>query len=101
MGDLQGPSVTTGSRDGIALHKPRWGFWKGLLTGIVVEVPVLSPRLSSYWLHLVTPVRAGVARPLVEGLRNPTVARDERIRTLLPRDLIPFDVAARDALADN
>jgi uncharacterized protein YbjT (DUF2867 family) len=67
----------------------------------IVEVPVLSPRLSSYWLHLVTPVRAGVARPLVEGLRNPTVARDERIRTLLPRDLIPFDVAARDALADN
>jgi uncharacterized protein YbjT (DUF2867 family) len=36
----------------------------------IVEVPVLSPRLSSYWLHLVTPVRAGVARPLVEGLRN-------------------------------
>ena len=48
----------------------------------IVEVPVLSPRLSSYWLHLVTPVRAGIARPLVEGLRNPTVAHDERIRTL-------------------
>lgn len=42
MGDLQVPSVTTGSRDGIALHKPRWGFWKGLLTGIAVEVPALS-----------------------------------------------------------
>jgi uncharacterized protein YbjT (DUF2867 family) len=67
----------------------------------IVEVPVLSPRLSSYWLHLVTPVRAGVARPLVEGLRNPTVARDERIRTLVSRDLIPFDVAAREALADD
>ena len=38
---------------------------------VVIEVPVLSPRLSSYWLHLVTPVRAGVARPLIEGLRNP------------------------------
>ena len=55
----------------------------------IVEVPVLSPRLSSYWLHLVTPVRAGVARPLVEGLRNPTVARDERIRVLLPRRFDP------------
>jgi hypothetical protein len=64
----------------------------------IVEVPVLSPRLSSYWLHLVTPVRASVSRPLVEGLRNPTVARDERIRELLPRDLIPFDQAAREAL---
>jgi len=64
----------------------------------IVEVPILSPRLSSYWLHLVTPVRASVSRPLVEGLRNPTVARDERIRALLPRDLTPFDVAAREAL---
>jgi uncharacterized protein YbjT (DUF2867 family) len=65
----------------------------------IVEVPVLSPRLSSYWLHLVTPVRANVARPLIEGLRNATVARNEHIRTILPRDLIPFDVAARQALA--
>ena len=44
---------------------------------------------------------AAVARPLVEGLRNPTVAHDERIRTLLPRDLTPFDDAAREALADS
>ena len=66
---------------------------------LIVEVPVLSPRLSSYWLHLVTPVRASVARPLVEGLRNPTVARDERIRELVPFSLTPFDDAARAALA--
>jgi uncharacterized protein YbjT (DUF2867 family) len=64
----------------------------------IVEVPILSPRLSSYWLHLVTPVRAGVARPLVEGLRNPTVVRDDRIRQLLPRALTSFDAAARAAL---
>jgi hypothetical protein len=42
-----------------------------------------------------------VARPLVEGLRNPTVARDERIRTVLPRDLTPFEVAARQALSTD
>ena len=64
----------------------------------IVEVPILSPRLSSYWLHLVTPVRAGVARPLVEGLRNPTVVRDDRIRQLLPRALTSFDAAASAAL---
>jgi uncharacterized protein YbjT (DUF2867 family) len=66
---------------------------------LIVEVPVLSPRLSSYWLHLVTPVRAGVARPLVEGLRNPTIVRDHRIRELLPFELTSFDEAARAALA--
>jgi len=65
----------------------------------IVEVPVLSPRLSSYWLHLVTPVRAGVARPLVEGLRTPTVVEDDRIRELLPRELTTFGVAAYQALA--
>ena len=65
---------------------------------LIVEVPVLSPRLSSYWLHLVTPVGASVARPLVEGLRNPTTARDDRIRSLLPFPLTSFADAARDAL---
>jgi uncharacterized protein YbjT (DUF2867 family) len=67
---------------------------------LIVEVPILSPRLSSYWLHLVTPVRASVSRPLVEGLRNPTVVRDERIRELLPRDLIPFHEAALRTLRE-
>ena len=66
---------------------------------LIVEVPVLTPRLSSYWLHLVTPVGAGVARPLIEGLRNPTVVRDERIRRLVPFELTPFEAAVRSALA--
>jgi len=68
---------------------------------LIVEVPVLSPRLSSYWLHLVTPVRAGVARPLIEGLRNPTVVRDDRLRALLPFPLTSFDDAARAALSSG
>lgn len=65
---------------------------------LILEVPALTPRLSSYWLHLVTPVRAAVARPLIEGLRNPTVARDDRIRRLLPFALTDFSDAARRAL---
>jgi uncharacterized protein YbjT (DUF2867 family) len=65
---------------------------------LIVEMPVLSPRLSSYWLHLVTPVNAQMARPLIEGLRNPTVARDHRIRELMPFPLTSFEEAARAAL---
>jgi uncharacterized protein YbjT (DUF2867 family) len=64
----------------------------------IIEVPLLTPYLSSLWLNLVTPVSASVARPLVEGLRNPTIAREERIRKLLPLELTPFDEAARRAL---
>jgi uncharacterized protein YbjT (DUF2867 family) len=65
----------------------------------ILEVPVLTPRLSSLWLHLVTPVGASVARPLIEGLKNPTIAREERLRTLVPFELTPFDAAARLAFA--
>jgi uncharacterized protein YbjT (DUF2867 family) len=63
----------------------------------LLEVPVLTPQLSSLWLHLVTPVNASVARPLIEGLKNPTVAREERLRRLLPFELTPFDEAAKQA----
>jgi uncharacterized protein YbjT (DUF2867 family) len=66
---------------------------------IIIEVPVLTPYLSSLWLDLVTPVNAAVARPLVEGLRNPTIAREERIRELVPLALTPFDDAAQRALS--
>jgi uncharacterized protein YbjT (DUF2867 family) len=65
---------------------------------LIVEVPVLTPALSALWLELITPVSASVARPLVEGLKNPTVAREERIRELVPFELTPFDEAARQAL---
>lgn len=65
---------------------------------LIIEVPVLSPALSALWLELVTPVNASVARPLVEGLRIPTIAREERIRELVPFQLTPFDEAARQAL---
>ena len=63
----------------------------------IIELPVLTPRLSSLWLHLVTPVGASVARPLIEGLKNPTIAREERLRTLVPFELTLFDVAAKSA----
>ena len=66
---------------------------------LIVEVPVLTPRLSSLWLHLVTPVQASVARPLVEGMRYPTVVRDERIRAWLPFEPTQFETAVRAALA--
>lgn len=66
---------------------------------LIVEVPVLTPRLSSYWLHLVTPVNAGVARPLIEGLRNTTVSGDECLRRLVPLRLTSFEDAARAAMS--
>jgi uncharacterized protein YbjT (DUF2867 family) len=65
---------------------------------VLIEVPFLTPRLSSLWLYLVTPVSARVARPLVEGLKIPTVARDERIWELVQEARTPFDDAVAEVL---
>ncbi|HEU5040124.1 MAG TPA: DUF2867 domain-containing protein, partial [Gemmatimonadales bacterium] len=54
------------------------------LRRIMVPVPVLSPRLSSLWLALVSPVYAGVGRELIDGVRNATVVRDDRALGELP-----------------
>ena len=68
---------------------------------LIVEVPLLTPRLSSHWLALITPLNAGTARPLIDGLRNPTVVTDTHLQDLFQLTLTPFDRAARAALADR
>jgi hypothetical protein len=61
-------------------------------------VPVLTPRLSSLWIHLVTPVSHRIARPLAEGLRNPVVCRSDGARELMPQRLLPVAEAIDAAL---
>ena len=48
----------------------------GRRSPVVIRVPLLTPRLSSYWVALVTPVDVGLVRPLVDGLREEMVVRD-------------------------
>jgi uncharacterized protein YbjT (DUF2867 family) len=65
---------------------------------VIVPVPVLTPRLSSYWLRLVTSVPTSVARALIDGLSQDFVATDKRLRDLIPQTLLDFDAAAAEAL---
>jgi uncharacterized protein YbjT (DUF2867 family) len=60
----------------------------GLSRRLVIPVPVLTPRLSSLWIHLVTPISHRVARPLAEGLKNRVVCRDHRAVELMPQKLL-------------
>lgn len=66
----------------------------------VVNVPVLTPRLSSHWIGLVTPISNTIARPLIEGLDNEVVVDDpSKARTLFPDiEPISFEAAVRLAL---
>jgi uncharacterized protein YbjT (DUF2867 family) len=68
---------------------PRW----------IIPVPVLTPRLSSYWIHLVTPLSHKIARPLAEGLKNKVVCRDERITNLIPQRLLNVRESIHAALS--
>ncbi|NIV14939.1 MAG: DUF2867 domain-containing protein, partial [Aliifodinibius sp.] len=56
----------------------------------LVPVPVLSPRLSSYWVHWMTPVPANITRPLVEGLRNEVIVQDDSAKKIFP-NIAPID----------
>jgi uncharacterized protein YbjT (DUF2867 family) len=64
----------------------------------IYGIPILSPRLSSYWVDLVTDVPSSVARPLIDGLRSEVVCRDDRIKSLVPIQLTPFREAVSLAL---
>ncbi|NIS82653.1 MAG: DUF2867 domain-containing protein [Anaerolineales bacterium] len=65
----------------------------------IVPVPVLTPRLSSYWVHWVTPIPAAIARPLIEGLRNEAVVRNKDTGHLFPAiQLTDYESAVRSAL---
>ena len=64
------------------------------LRRLMIPVPVLTPRLSSYWVGLISPVPSGIARPLIEGLRNEVVVRDPGPARAFPVEPLPY----RDAL---
>jgi uncharacterized protein YbjT (DUF2867 family) len=67
----------------------------------IVPVPVLTPKLSSYWVGLITPIKPSIAMPLIEGLANEVVCRENRIRELLPFRLTPYDESVRIALKEE
>jgi uncharacterized protein YbjT (DUF2867 family) len=70
----------------------------GLRRRLLIPVPLLTPTLSSYWISLVTPVPAALAKPLAGGLRNRVVCRNNRIREMIPARLLTCREAIRIAL---
>jgi len=71
---------------------------RGLQRRWIIPVPVLTPRLSSLWIHLVTPVSHRIARPLAEGLRNRVVCRNDDAVRLMPQRLLTVREAIDAAL---
>tara|TARA_B100000676_G_scaffold310769_1_gene378342 strand:+ start:1089 stop:2558 length:1470 start_codon:yes stop_codon:yes gene_type:complete len=71
------------------------------LRRLLIPVPVLTPKLSSYWIHWTTPVSAKITRPLVEGLKNESIVYDTKAQEYFPQiSLINYDDAVKLALSN-
>jgi uncharacterized protein YbjT (DUF2867 family) len=63
----------------------------------IIIIPFLTPRLSSYWVDLVTPVKASLARPLIDSLKHEAITKDDTIKEIIPLQLRNFEEAVRAA----
>ncbi|VFJ13271.1 NAD-dependent epimerase/dehydratase family protein [Candidatus Nitrosocosmicus franklandus] len=61
----------------------------------VLIIPFLTPRLSSYWVDLVTPIKASLARPLIDSLKHEAIVKDDLINKIIPIDLKSFEASLR------
>jgi uncharacterized protein YbjT (DUF2867 family) len=91
--DIGGPDILT-YRDLLDIYAEEAGLPKRL----IVPVPVLTPTLSALWIHLISPVPKSIALPLTEGLTSDAVCTENRIREIIPRELLSCRQAIRLAL---
>ena len=93
--EIGGPDVLT-YRD----MMDRYAAAAGLRRRLIVPVPILTPRLSSHWVNLVTPLPYGLAKPLVDSLTNDVIVHPDRdIRRLVDHTPYTLDRALERALA--
>ena len=92
--DVGGPDIVT-YRQMMELYAKVRG-----LKRLIITVPVLTPKLSTYWVNMVTPVPSGVVNPLVEGLKNEVICRENRIRELIPMKLTTLEQSICIALQE-
>ena len=94
--DIGGPEILTYRE-----MMQKYAEARGLAKRIIFSVPVLTPLLSAYWVDLVTPVPSGIAHPLIEGLKNEVVCKDNRIDEFIPIEKTPFKEAVRIAVSEE
>ncbi|UCG78620.1 MAG: NADH-binding protein, partial [Nitrospirota bacterium] len=94
--DICGPDIMSYRE---MMHK--YAEARGLAKRLIFRVPFLTPLLSAYWVDLVTPIPSGVAHPLIEGLKNDVICRDNSIRSVIPIKLTSFNEAVKIAFSEE
>jgi len=91
--DIGGPDILT-YRDLLDIYAEE----AGLSKRFIIPVPVLTPTLSALWIHLISPVPKSIALPLTEGLTSDAICAENRIKQIIPLELLSCRQAIRLAL---
>ena len=94
--DIGGPEILTYKT---MMHK--YAAARGLAKRVIIDLPVLTPTLSAYWVDLVTPIPSGIAHPLIEGMKNEVICIDKSIEQYVPIDKISFEDAVKIAISEE
>lgn len=87
--DVGGPDILTYKEMLMGYAKAR------KLKRYIITIPVLTPKLSSYWLHMVTSVNYNIASSLVESMRNEVICHNHEIKEVVPRKCLTYDEALK------
>jgi uncharacterized protein YbjT (DUF2867 family) len=94
--DIGGPDILTYKK---MMHQ--YADARGIARRIIIDVPLLTPTLSAYWVDLVTPIPSGVAHPLIEGLINEVICKENSIDTYVPIKKTSFQEAVKIAFSEE
>jgi len=94
--DVGGPEILTYRE---MMHQ--YAEARGIAKRTIFRVPLLTPLLSAYWVDLVTPIPSGIAHPLIEGLKNEVICRDDRIDSFVKITKTPFQEAVKIAFSEE
>lgn len=94
--DIGGPDIMT-----YKSMMQEYADTRGLAKRVIIDLPFITPSLSAYWVDLVTPIPSGIAHPLIEGMKNEVICKDNRIDAFVPIEKTPFRNAVQIAFAEE
>ena len=74
---------------------------RGIARRVIIDVPILTPTLSAYWVDFVTPIPSGIAHPLIEGMKNEVICKDNSIDRFVEINKTPFIEAVKIAVSEE
>jgi len=100
--ETEGRTFDIGGSDLLTYMDMMRGYAKMINKSIrILIIPFLTPRLSSYWVDLITPVRASLARPLIDSLKHEAIVTDDSIKKIIPIKLRNFEEAVTAAVKED